>query len=590
MRLQRNFALLCALLSFAVAVPAPVSPFGTAKWLLSQSRMLPLAAKSHLFPYNTRFRRRPVRNIIQSLRKRDVSPEPFVVALIHSRGAFGQAHNTVRRAHAIGPREHKMTRQDVAVFASRLVDHDSIKSKTSSRTKYPGLDTATLTSSFLRNTNKFNSKIGHSTRRKAAPMETSKDFAELDRTTLSIANRVGLSGEPCTNSSECADGRTCVNVGAATCRTGDPCVCAPSGGFESCSLSDDCSTIGEACVQISGFTVCLSEETASAADRPVVDGGSSDDPMETPASDDKDSDSSSSDGTTGAPCTSPSDCLDGRNCVDASMSTCPVNGKCICLPSGGPEPCLSNDDCSTIGEICVQVLEGNACLSEKVASEASVPPMDSESSDDPEESPTDDDTNPESGSRAGITGAACSFSSECLEGRICTNGDMTTCPAGDQCICLPSDGPERCSSSDDCSTVGEVCVQTPDSTVCLSEETANDAEIPIVDVESSGGPEETPANDDVSSDVGSGDGITGATCTSSSDCTEDRICTNGNMAMCPAGDSCICIPASGMLVCSSSADCLTEGEVCVPLLGMTLCISEEVANAEGFPILNGVIS
>lgn len=590
MFIQRNFTLLCALLAFAVAVPAPVSPSGTAKWLLSQSRVLPLAAKSHLSPYNIRFRRHPVRNVIKSLHKRDVSPGPFAVTPIHSLGAFRQTHNTVRRAHAIGPREHKMTRHDVAIFSDLLADHHSIKSKTSSQTKYPGLDTATATSSFLRNTNVFDSKVGHTTGRKAAPVKISKDFAALDRTSLFIANRVGLSGERCTNSSDCADGRSCVNVGAATCRTGDSCLCAPSDGFEPCSLSDDCSTIGEVCVQISGSTVCLSEETASAADRPVVGGGSSADPVETPVSEDADPGSSSSDGTTGAPCTSPSECLDGRTCVDASMSTCPVDGKCICLPSGGPEPCSSNDDCSTGGEICAQVLEGNACLSEKVANEARVPPVDSESSDDPEESPADDDTNFESGSRDGITGATCSFSSECIEERICTNGDMTTCPAGDQCICLPSDGPEDCLSSDDCSTVGEVCVQTPDSTVCLSEETAIAADIPIVDGESSSDPEETPASDDVSSDVGSGDGITGATCTSSSDCTEDRICTNGNMPTCPAGDSCICTPASGMQVCSSSADCLTEGEVCVPLLGMTLCISEEVANAEGIPILNGVIS
>ena len=86
----------------------------------------------------------------------------------------------------------------------------------------------------------------------------------------------------------------------------------------------------------------------------------------------------------------------------------------------------------------------------------------------------------------GLTGDGCTSSSECVDGRICLDADPDTCPAGENCFCVPSGELEQCTSSADCSTAGEVCVQVSEGRVCYSEENATALGFPIVDDGSSG--------------------------------------------------------------------------------------------------------
>ena len=584
MLLQRSLSILCAFFALAVASPAPVSPSGPAKWLLSHSQRLPLAEKHHLSLLNTRFRRIPAGNIFKALHKRNVSPGPLGVTRIHSLDALRQAHDTARRTHEIGPRDPTMTRPETAILAGRLADHHSIQSKTASQIKFSGRNSAPITRSLLQNTRMLKSKLGQYVGRKAAPLGTSKVLAGLFRTSLPIANRIGLTGEICTSSSECADGRICTNGEITTCPVGETCFCVPSDGPERCTSSADCSTAGEVCVQINELTVCFSEETANTADIPIVDAESSDDPVETPASNSTEPDGESGDGITGAICTSSSECADGRICINADVDTCPVGETCLCVPSDGPEPCTSSPDCSTAGEVCVQLSESTVCFSEETANAADIPIVDAESSDDPVESPASNSTDPDGGSGDGITGTICTTSSECADGRICVGGSTSTCPAGETCFCVPADGFETCTSSADCSTAGEVCVQLTGSTVCLSEEFAKKVGIPIAD--SSVDPEESPASNSTDPDGGSDDGITGTICTTSSECADGRICVEGSTSTCPAGETCFCAPADGFETCTSSADCLTAGEVCIQLPERSVCFSEETATAADILIVD----
>ncbi|CDF37601.1 unnamed protein product [Chondrus crispus] len=260
-----------------------------------------------------------------------------------------------------------MTRPEIAILAGLLADHHHIPSRTVSQTKFSGRNTASITHSLLQNSRVLRSKLGQYVGRKAAPLGTSKDFAGLFRTSLPTANRMGLTGDDCTGSSECADGRICLNTQADTCSAGEDCLCVPSDGFEPCTSSPDCLTAGEVCVQLGDITVCLSEETANALDFPIVDAESSDDPVETPASNSTDPNGGSGEGLTGAICTSSSECADGSICTDRFIDTCPSGETCICVPSDGIEACTSSADCSTAGEVCVQISESTVCVSEETA-------------------------------------------------------------------------------------------------------------------------------------------------------------------------------------------------------------------------------
>ena len=150
---------------------------------------------------------------------------------------------------------------------------------------------------------------------------------------------------------------------------------------------------------------------------------------------------------------------------------------------------------------------------------------------------------------------------------------------------MPSDGPELCTSSADCSTAGEMCAPPP-YTACFSEESVIASGFPLVNGGSSGDDVDTSTTGDTESDDGSGDGVTGAICSSSSECADGRICINADRETCSAGEACICVPSDGPEPCTSSADCSTAGEVCVQVSEGRVCYSEENATALGFPIVD----
>ncbi|CDF38326.1 unnamed protein product [Chondrus crispus] len=389
MSMLQRLSVVCTLLAFVLAAPAPISPSRSGKWLLSHPRKASLAAKSLLSRYITRSRW----NIIKSLVKRDL---PGSVAIIPD-------HQSLYAFRQFSPRERKMTSPSAAVVAGRLADQYNTHLKTASQTKFPGLDAAaSITNPRLQNTLTLNSKIGQYTARKAAPMETSNGFVRFVRKSLSTADQVGLTGGRCTSSPECADGRVCTNGEITTCPAGDDCFCAPSDGPKPCTSSADCATAGEVCAQLTGGAACLSEEVANAQKIPIVSGESSSDEGDTATSDDTDSHTGSGDGITGAPCTSSSECAEGRICNGPDASLCSAGERCICVPSDGPELCTSSADCSTDGEVCVQ-LDDAICFSKNTANVASLPIVGGESSSDGSEenagsTPTPDESDDPSSS------------------------------------------------------------------------------------------------------------------------------------------------------------------------------------------------
>ncbi|CDF40909.1 unnamed protein product [Chondrus crispus] len=539
--LQR-FLLVCALLVVALAAPAPISPSRSGIWLLTNAQKLSLTARSRDALHNASLRR----NIFKSLRKTDPPTSAAAVPSRHSLDAFLQAHNTVRRAHAFKPKEQKMSRPNVAALAGWFTDHQSIQSKIASQTKFPALNMASIPHSNLQNTRTLKTKMGQQSGRKAAPLGTSKDLAGLFRTSLPIANRMGLTGDTCTSTSECTDGRLCVDIAnEVTCSSGEGCICVPTDGAESCTSSDDCSTAGEVCVQGNESTLCFSEEAVNAGDNEETSttGGTG---------------SGGGSGLTGDTCTSTSECADGRLCVDiANEVTCSSGEGCICVPTDGAESCTSSDDCSTAGEVCVQGNESTLCFSEEAVNAG-----------DNEETSTTGGTG--SGGGSGLTGDTCTSTSECADGRLCVDiANEVTCSSSEGCICVPTDGAESCTSSDDCSTAGEVCVQGNESTLCFSEEAVN-----------AGDNEET----STTGGTGSGGGVQETPTAGDGDSESEGSITNPDGLDVPPGgnddedDVCIDVRALGHLssnglvfekhavsrvLCDENDSCATRGHMVV---------------------------
>ena len=374
-----RLSLVCILSAFSLAVPAPISPSRSGKWILSHAQRLPQTAKSRILLYNTRLRR----SKITSLRKRDLPESPALIPSHYAMYAFLQAqktaHKTVRRTHACSLKEYKISRPSVAIRAGRLTDHRISQPRTASQTKYPGLNTASLTHSFLQKTRMLNSKIGQYAGRRAALMEISKNFVRFVPKSLSTANRVGLTGERCTTSFECAGGRICVEGSTSTCPAGEKCFCAPADGFDRCTSSDDCSTAGEVCVQLTKSTVCLSQEAANAAGIPIVGSVSPGNGGDTLPAGNTEPDAGSGNGITGTTCANSSECAGGRICVEGSTASCPAGDKCFCAPADGFDRCTSSDDCSTAGEVCVQLTKSTVCFSQEAASAAGIPVVGDES-------------------------------------------------------------------------------------------------------------------------------------------------------------------------------------------------------------------
>ena len=82
------------------------------------------------------------------------------------------------------------------------------------------------------------------------------------------------------------------------------------------------------------------------------------------------------------------------------------------------------------------------------------------------------------------------------------------------------------------------------------------------------------------------DGTTTEMCKSPAECLGDRICADRDGQECSGGKMCICVAPSGFVRCSSSSDCLTNGEVCAQLHESRECISQEVANDQGFEVVD----
>ncbi|CDF40907.1 unnamed protein product [Chondrus crispus] len=354
--LQR-FLLVCTLLVVALAAPAPISPSRSGIWLLTNAQKLSLTARSRDALHNASLRR----NIFKSLRKTDPPTSAAAVPSRHSLDAFLQAHNTLRRAHAFKPKEQKMSRPNVAALAGWFTDHQSIQSKIASQTKFPALNMASIPHSNLQNTRTLKTKMGRQSGRKAAPLGTSKDLAGLFRTSLPIANRMGLTGDTCTSTSECAEGRICVDIANQdTCSSGERCLCVPTDGLESCTSSNDCSTAGEVCVQGNESTLCFSEETANAEDMPIETSttggtGSGGGGEEMPTAGDGDSESEGSiTNPDGLNVPSGGNDDDDDLCIDArALGHLSRNGLVFEKHAVSRVLCDENDSCATRGDMVV---------------------------------------------------------------------------------------------------------------------------------------------------------------------------------------------------------------------------------------------
>lgn len=201
------------------------------------------------------------------------------------------------------------------------------------------------------------------------------------------ANR-GYTAERCKTSADCRSGRTCrhaVNESSVECTASSYsllCECLPQSSLVPCS-GFDCGT-GELCsnqVLAAGRAargVCISASFAKSLQQLnpsviVLDPSDAqvtpDDPIETDLN-----------GKTLVPCTSSSQCGEGRICYNANARMACVSDAagvsllCVCFPNGGLRSCQGKD-CAD-GEFCSnQVaeegrLETGACISQRVAEAA----------------------------------------------------------------------------------------------------------------------------------------------------------------------------------------------------------------------------
>ena len=158
----------------------------------------------------------------------------------------------------------------------------------------------------------------------------------------SIARKIesGITGERCTNDSECLSPRTCRSASTNEVCTGEvACFCA-TGELISCQYSDDCTTNGEVCVLSTpdgSARHCFSWAFAKNHSLLTM-------PM------------TSTSRLTYDSCTVSAECLTNRQCVAfSSFRTCTSDETdCICFPASSSQ-CSSAADCPTEGESCIDV-------------------------------------------------------------------------------------------------------------------------------------------------------------------------------------------------------------------------------------------
>lgn len=236
-----------------------------------------------------------------------------------------------------------------------------------------------------------------------------------------VQNPAGLlGGETCFVDSTCARGN-CVSNGPVPCEANrTDCVCS----IFSCDNGGQCAQ-GEICSPLTnGNSSCLSESS-----RLIQRNGS----------------------LTGGPCQNTADCATNRDCFPISSSESQLcsstDDSCLCLPLtfitcdnvGSTDGCLD-------GEICEQIGNSSLCV-------------------DPFLSTTG----------TGLTLDPCQSNANCLPPRSCAalvNDSLVQCsPNSNDCRCIP-ESPINCNSSDDCTTSGEVCNPSGNSSLCISESVA----------------------------------------------------------------------------------------------------------------------
>ena len=196
-----------------------------------------------------------------------------------------------------------------------------------------------------------------------------------------------------------------------------------------------------------------------------------------------------------------------------------------------------------------------------------------------------------------LNGDSCTGQLQCIDGTICVfggNGEIEICTGQPGCICLRQIA-EPCTDASDCSVDGEACGVLPDgSSACISKAVV-DANPDIRDADD----EDTDTSDDTDEDSDSdeddtdgdegdedvddapaapGTGVTGDLCLDNTSCAAPRQCislSDDNPGACAGTPPCFCFPTTGVTICETAGDCVTEGEECALLPnGVQACFSE----------------
>lgn len=165
---------------------------------------------------------------------------------------------------------------------------------------------------------------------------------------------LGLTEEPCVDTSNCSGNRLCGNMGVnrvLPCDNGPFCTCLPPSP-NYCTSSDQCVS-GEICVEVFGFaTECIEEDAAMEKGFPKVE------------------DKYTKKGYSFEQCSTDSHCVRPRRCVagdNLSDGQCSGKTRCFCIPPASV-PCSGSDECVT--RECCQ-LASETCRSVNAAREFS---------------------------------------------------------------------------------------------------------------------------------------------------------------------------------------------------------------------------
>lgn len=282
--------------------------------------------------------------------------------------------------------------------------------------------------------------------------ETCNNPNTENSTCVSQASRLiprngSLTGGPCRTTTDCATSRDCFSFSSQTaelCSSAqDSCICFPLDIITCTNVgsTENCPT-GEVCAQIdANTTVCVD---------PVVVSGTTPAPQG---------------GLTLDPCQFDSSCVAPRLCdalVNSTFVPCPLDGSsCLCIP-GVPLTCTTQEECTTVGEVCTPLGNSSFCVSESAAQTLAG-----------NSSMMTEMGNVMGGmvGSNGLTFESCVNDRSCVPPRFCNgvvNDAFVPCPVNStSCICV-ADQIITCASSDDCFTNGEVCSQVGENNICIS--------------------------------------------------------------------------------------------------------------------------